>query len=152
MVMLTESFSKLSTVLVDENMDSKSEWPKFSGDSKKFRSWYLAIMTQLSLFLWQKLFDSTTNDIVSVTLNMTLNGKLYAKLLASLEGSALQKVACCKHLHANGLSLLQELVQTFHPKNVPEVIATKTSEFQGSTKCLSSEMVDTYYNPFHNFA
>jgi hypothetical protein len=33
--MLTESFSKLSTVL-SEKSDTKSDWPKFSGDGKKF--------------------------------------------------------------------------------------------------------------------
>jgi hypothetical protein len=37
MAMLNETFSKLSTVLVDSKaLDSKSDWPKFSGDPKKF--------------------------------------------------------------------------------------------------------------------
>jgi len=35
LMMLTESFSKLSTVL-SEKSDTKSDWPKFSGDGKKF--------------------------------------------------------------------------------------------------------------------
>jgi hypothetical protein len=34
--LLTDSFSKLSSVLVDKSTDTKSDWPKFSGDSKKF--------------------------------------------------------------------------------------------------------------------
>jgi len=38
MYLLTESFSKLSAALLDKSSDTKSEWPKFSGDSKKFRS------------------------------------------------------------------------------------------------------------------
>jgi hypothetical protein len=55
MMMLTETFSKLSTVLVDKTSDTKSDWPKFSGDSKKFWAWYLAIMAQVSLPPWQEL-------------------------------------------------------------------------------------------------
>jgi hypothetical protein len=42
MMMLTDSFTKLSTVLTDKTSESKSEWPKFSSEVKKFRSWYLA--------------------------------------------------------------------------------------------------------------
>jgi hypothetical protein len=34
--LLTDSFSKLSSVLVDKSTDTKSDWPKSSGDSKKF--------------------------------------------------------------------------------------------------------------------
>ncbi len=109
MLMLTETFSKLSTALVDKTSDTKSDWPKFSGDSKKFRAWYLAIMAQISLPPWQELYDPTTNDVVSRTSNATLNGKLYAKLLVSLEGSALQSIVSSKHIRANGLLLLQEL-------------------------------------------
>jgi hypothetical protein len=149
MMMLTESFSKLSTDLSYKNNDTKSDWPKFSGDSKKFRAWYLAILAQLSLPPWQELYDPTLNDIVAVTSNTNLNGKLYAKLLVSLEGLALQSILSRTHLRANGLLLLQELTQTYKQKNVPEIIAAKTSEFWGNTKCLSSEMVDTYYYRFH---
>ena len=36
MQLLTDSFSKLSSVLADKSTDTKSDWPKFSGDSKKF--------------------------------------------------------------------------------------------------------------------
>jgi len=90
MVLLNDTFSKLSTVIGDlKGSDTKSEWPKFSGDLKKFRSWYLAIMVQLTIPPWQELYDVTTNDIVESTTNTTLNGKLYAKLLVSLEGQAL---------------------------------------------------------------
>jgi hypothetical protein len=149
MMMLTESFSKLSTILVDKTSDMKSDWPKFSGDSKKFRAWYLAIMAQFSLPPWQELYDSMLNDIVQATSNTALNGKLYAKLLVSLEGSALQSIVSRKHLRANGLLLLHELTQTYKPKNVPEVIAAKASEFWGATKRLSTETVDVYYNRFH---
>jgi hypothetical protein len=87
MYMLTEAFSKLSTVLSDKSSDTKSDWPKFSGDTTKFRSWYLAIIAQLSLPPWQELYDSAKHDIVSYTSNQALNGKLYAKLLLALEGS-----------------------------------------------------------------
>ncbi len=149
MKLLTESFSKLSTVLADKQMDTKTDWPKFAGDSKKFRAWYLAIMAQMSLPPWQELYDSASNNIVLMTTNTQLNGKLYAKLLLALEGSALQGIVSRKHLRANALLLLQELVQTYKPKNVPELIAAKTSEFWGNTKRLPHETIDSYYNPFH---
>jgi transcriptional regulator CtsR len=63
-------------------------------------------MAQLSLFPWQELYDPVSNDIVQTTSNTTLNGKLYAKLLVSLEGQALQSIVSRKHLHANGVLLL----------------------------------------------
>jgi hypothetical protein len=148
MYMLTESFSKLSTVLSDKSSDTKSDWPKFSGDTTKFRSWYLAIIAHLSLPPWQELYDSAKHDIVSYTSKQALNGKLYAKLLLALEGSALQNIISRTHLRANGLLLLQELVQTYRPKNVPEVIAAKISQFWGQTKRMPSESIDIYYNRF----
>jgi hypothetical protein len=151
MKLLNETFSKLSTALADnKSMDVKTDWPKFSGDSKKFRAWHLAIMAQLSLFPWQELYDPVSNDIVQTTSNTTLNGKLYAKLLVSLEGQALQSIVSRKHLRVNGVLLLRELVQTYKPKNVPEVIAAKTGEFWSHTKRLPTETVDTYYNRFHD--
>lgn len=52
------------------------------------------------------------------------------------------------HLYANGLGLLQELVQTYKPKNVPEIIAVKTVEFWGGMKCLPSESIDSYCDRF----
>jgi len=73
--MLTESCSKLSTELTDKSNESKAKWPKFSGGSKKFRAWYLAIMSQLSLPPWLELYDQTKNDVVCTTMNYTLNGK-----------------------------------------------------------------------------
>jgi len=78
MYMMAESFSKLSTVLVENKQDSKVDWPKFSGDSKKFRDWYLSIMTQISLPPWSTLYDASRNDIVLSTTNDSLNGKLYS--------------------------------------------------------------------------
>jgi len=58
MVMLNDTFSKLSTAMVEnKSQESKSEWPKFSGVSKKFRSWYLAIMAQISLPPWAELYE-----------------------------------------------------------------------------------------------
>jgi hypothetical protein len=92
MFMLTESFSKLNSVLGDKTGDSKNDWPKFSGDYKKFRGWYLSIMAQISIPPWSELYDDALNNIVSTTTNMSLNGKLYTKLLVSLEGQALQDV------------------------------------------------------------
>jgi hypothetical protein len=134
LLMLNETFSKLSTVIQDTKSESKVEWPKFSGDIKRFRSWYLAIMAQLSLSPWQSLYDPIKNDIVTSTTDMKLNGKLYAKLLVSLEGQALQNMVSRKHLHTNGILLLQELHQMYCPKNVPEVIAAKTGEFWSQMK------------------
>jgi len=148
MLMLTDSFTKLSSALLDKP-DVKSDWPKFAGDSKKFRSWYLAIMAQISLSPWTELYDSTRNDIVQTTNNAALNGKLYSKLLLALEGSALQSAVSKKYLRANGVSLLQDLVQTYKPKNVPEVIALKTGEFWSNTRRHSNESIDAYFNRFH---
>jgi hypothetical protein len=134
LLLLTDSFSKLSTALTEKSDSTKSDWPKFSGDHKKFRSWYLSIMAQLSLPPWKEFYDSSKNDVIISTTNSTLNGKLYSKLLLSLEGIALQSTVAKKHLQANGLYLLLDLVQTYKPKNVPEVIAAKTSEFWGTLK------------------
>lgn len=69
-------------------------------------------------------------------------------MILALEGSALQYVVSRKYLQANGLAVLQDLVHTYKPKNIPEVIAAKTSEFWDSMKRSSSEMVDAYFNHF----
>jgi len=134
--------------LETKTTDSKSEWPKFSGDSKRFRTWYLAIMTQLSIHPWSALYDPGTNSIVSNTTDTLLNSKLYAKLISSLKGPALQNMVAHKHIRANGLLLIRELQQIYKPKNVLEVIAAKTGEFWSSTKRLSHETVDAYYSQF----
>jgi hypothetical protein len=94
----------------------------------------MAIMSQISLSPWQELYDSTTNEPVSTTTNTQLNAKLYAKLLVSLDGSAFQSIVSREHLRANGLLLLQDLVQTYRSKPAPEVLAAKTSAFWGNTK------------------
>jgi hypothetical protein len=150
MLMLMESFSKLSLVLVDhKTQDTKSDWPKFAGDAKKFRSWYLSIMALISIPPWNELYDVGNNDIVSSTTNTSLNGKLYAKIISVLEGQALQDVISRSHLHANGVLLLQELVQTLYkPTNVPEVLAAKAGEFWSKTKRLANETAGTCYNRF----
>jgi len=106
-------------------------------------------MAQLSLPPWVEFYDSTKNDVITTTLNSSLNGKLYSKLLLSLEGSALQGIVSKKHLHANGLSLLCDLVQMYKPKNVPEIIALKTGEFRSNTKRFPNESIDAYFNCFH---
>jgi hypothetical protein len=153
LVLLNDTFSKLTSVINETSSakisDTKSEWVKFSGVPKKFRSWYLAVMAQLSIAPWQDLYDSTTNSVVKSTTNAGLNSKLYAKVIGSLEGSALQHMLARKHLRANGILLLQELHQMYKPKCVPEVLAAKTAEFWGQTKRSSSESVDDYYNRFH---
>jgi len=57
-------------------------------------------VAQLSIPPWQEFYDQATNSIVSSTTNASLNGKHYAKLLASLEGQALQdmflKIPCTR--------------------------------------------------------
>jgi hypothetical protein len=147
LMILTDSFSKLSSAL-SEKSDSKSDWPKFSGDAKKFHSWYLAIMAQLSLPPWMELYDEAKHDIKTTTTNVSLNGKLYSKLLLALDGSA-QSVVSKKYLRANGISLLQDLVQTYKPKKVPEIIAAKTGEFWSTMKRSPNESIDSYFNRFH---
>jgi len=81
MLLLTESFSKLSTTLSENKSDSKVEWHEFSGDSKKFWAWYLGLMAHLSLPPWTELYDPVQNDVVLTTTNSSLNGKLYSKVL-----------------------------------------------------------------------
>jgi len=147
--MMAESFSKLSTVLAENRQESKVDWPKFSADSKKLRDWYLAVMTQVSLPPWSMLYDPTRNDIITTTMNNTLNWKLYSKIILSLEGKALKHAVSRKHLRANGLLLLQELTKTYKPTNVPEVIVAKTVEFWGHMKRLPTESIDLYYDCFH---
>jgi len=152
MLLMTESFNKLSTVFSEGKQETKAEWPKFSGDSKKFRAWYLGILTQLSLPPWQELYDSIRHDVVDSTQNASLNGKLYSKIILALEGSTYKNFVSRKHLHANGVSLLAELVQTYKPCNVPELITAKTVEFWGQMKCQPNESIDTYYDPFQELS
>jgi hypothetical protein len=70
-------------------------------------------MAQLSLSPWQELYDLAYNDIVQTTSNTTLNGKHCAKLLVSLGRTS---IVTWKHLCANGLLLLCELVQHINPR------------------------------------
>jgi hypothetical protein len=107
-------------------------------------------MAQLSLPPWVEFYDSSKNDVILTTTNTVLNEKLYSKLLLALEGTALQSAVSKKYLRANGLSLLRDLVQTYKPKNVPEVIALKTAEFWSATKWYPIESIDTYFNRFHD--
>jgi len=148
LLMLTDSFSKMANALTEKHSESKAEWPKFSGDATRFRSWHLAILTQVSIAPWREFYDQSRNSIVESTTNTSLNEKLYSKIILSLEGAALQHVVSRKHLRANGLAVLQDLVHTYKPKNIPEVIAAKTSEFWGTMKRSPSETVDAYYNRF----
>ena len=97
MMIFANSMAKLSSVLSDKSK-STSDWPKFSGDQKKFRAWHLAILAQLSLPPWVEFYDSSSNDIICSTSNTSLNGKLYSKLLLALEGQALQSMVSRKHL------------------------------------------------------
>jgi len=105
-------------------------------------------MAHISLPPWSDLYDSSKNDVVTSTNNSTLNGKLYSKVLLSLDGSAYQNFVSRKHLRVNGILLLHELVQTYKPKNVSEIIAAKTVEFWGNTKHLPTESIDSYYDRF----
>jgi hypothetical protein len=149
MSMLNTTFAKLTTVLSDsKSTDAKSEWPKCEGGIKKFKSWFLAIVAQLSIAPWKEFYDITTNTLVKTTTNTVLNEKLYAKLLLCLEGQVFQDMVSRKHLRANGLLLLCELLQTYRPSHVPEVTAAKTVEFWSTLKRSSNESVDAYYNRF----
>jgi hypothetical protein len=138
----------LSTAFSEGKQEVKAEWPKVSGDSNKFCAWYLGIMTQTLLPPWQELYDPIKHDVVNTTQNVTLNGKLYSKFILALEGSAYKNFVSRKHLRANGISLLVELVQTYKPRNVPELIAAKTVEFWGQMKRQPKESIDAYYDRF----
>jgi hypothetical protein len=154
MLMLMESFSKLSTVLANKTQDTKAEvksdWPKFGGDPKKFKPWYLSIVAQISIPPWREFYDQSTNSIVTSTSNMGLSSKLNAKLLVSLEGQALQDMVSRSHLRAKGIQLLQELVRTYKQCKVPEVLVAKAGEFWSKTKRGQTESMDSYYNRFHD--
>jgi hypothetical protein len=74
MVMMTEAFSKLTTVFTEtKSSEMKSEWPTFDGTKTKFRSWYLTILSQVSVSPWNGLYNTTTNDLVTTTTNSSLN-------------------------------------------------------------------------------
>jgi hypothetical protein len=51
------------------------------------------------------------------------------KCHVSLEDQVFQGGLLRSHLRANGILLLQELTQTYKPKNIPEDIAAKAAEF-----------------------
>lgn len=78
-----------------------------------------------------------------------MNEKLYSKILLALDNSVLQTIISRKHLRGDGIGVLQELVQTYKPVNVPEVVALKTVEFWGHTKRCSNETIDQYFHRFH---
>jgi len=105
-------------------------------------------MAHISLPPWSELYNSSMNDVVASITKNTLNGKLYSKILLSLHSMAYQNFVSRKHLRANGILLLRELVQTYKPKNVPEIIAAKTVEFWGATKRLPMESLDSYYDHY----
>jgi len=90
LLLLTDSFTKMANALTEKSGDTKAEWPKFGGDGKKFKAWYLAIITQLSIAPWREFYDQIKNDVVTVTTNTALSEKLYSKLILALEGTALR--------------------------------------------------------------
>lgn len=96
LTMLNNTFTQLTTVINDtktiigdKGSDTKSKWPKFSSETKKFCAWYLGVMSQILITPWKDLYDSSNNNVVKHTLNVTLNDKLYAKVISALEGQAL---------------------------------------------------------------
>ena len=60
-----------------------------------------------------------------------------------------QTIISRKHLRGNGLCVLQDLLQTCKPLNVPEVLALKTVEFWGQTKRKPTETADQYFHRLH---
>jgi hypothetical protein len=149
LTMPNATFSKLATIVSDaKTNETKSDWPKFNGDTKKFKQRYLAIVAQLSLAPWKEFYDFNTDTVVKASSNTSLNEKLYAKLRLCLEGQVFQDMVSRKHLRANGILLLTELSQTYRPSHVPEVTAAKTVEFWSTLKRLPYKSVDTYYNQF----
>ena len=78
LTMLNNTFSQLTTVINetktnigDKGSVVKSEWPKFSGDTKKFLAWYLGVMSQISISPWKDLYDSSSSNVVKHTSNVT---------------------------------------------------------------------------------
>jgi hypothetical protein len=58
-----------------KSTESKADWPKFAGDTRKFKPWY--IVAQLSIVPWKEFYDSTNNTVIKTTGNTALNEKLY---------------------------------------------------------------------------
>jgi hypothetical protein len=122
LTLLNNTFAQLTTVITEtktaigesKHSDSKSEWSKFSGDTRKFRHWYLGIMSQISISPWTEMYDASNNNVVKTTTNSVLNGKLYAKVIAALEGQPFQHMVARPHLRGNGILLLQELHQMYN--------------------------------------
>jgi hypothetical protein len=110
LLLLTNLFTKMANALTEKNTDSKAEWPKYSGDKKMFRSWYLAIMTQLSIAPWRDLYDPLNNDVVLSTTNVFLNEKLYSKLiLATFRSSLIAELITTCSVTRNFLSICHQL-------------------------------------------
>jgi hypothetical protein len=57
MLLLSESFTKLSAALGEQKQDTKADWHNFSGDCKKFRGLYIGIMAHISLPSWKMLLQ-----------------------------------------------------------------------------------------------
>jgi hypothetical protein len=74
MMMLTETFTKLTTVMMDtKTSKTKADWPKFSSDTRKFRHWYLAIVAQILLAPWKEFYNSSSNTLVISMRSCMLN-------------------------------------------------------------------------------
>jgi nucleoid DNA-binding protein len=97
MSLLTATVSKLTNIVGEtKSTESKSDWSKFGGEIKKFKHWYLAIVVQLSLAPWKEFYDTDTNTLLKITTKTSLNEKLYAKLLLSLEDQVFQDMVSKK--------------------------------------------------------
>jgi hypothetical protein len=73
MTMMNTTFTKLTTVMSEaKSTESKADWPKFAGDMRKFKPWYLAIVAQLSIAPWKEFYDSTNNTVIKTTGNTAL--------------------------------------------------------------------------------
>jgi len=71
-------------------------------------------MSQISISPWTEMYDASNNNVVKTTTNSVLNGKLYAKVIAALEGQPFQHMVARPHLRGNGILLLQELHQMYN--------------------------------------
>ncbi len=79
-----------TTVISEKSSETKSDWPKFSGNTKNFWHWYLAIIAQLSLSPWNEFYNPVTNMMIHSTGNTKLMKNYMPSFFSVLRGKYLK--------------------------------------------------------------
>ncbi len=65
MLIMTEVFLNLIAVFTEtKNTDLKADWPIVDGTKNKLGSWYLTILSQVTVPPWSELYDTMSNDLM----------------------------------------------------------------------------------------